>query len=414
VDQLFWLVGSWDLYLAGRRIANSRAEFITFARKEIDVLRGDIPMTKHEPVQDVAQAKLPEGNKVQSAVLPVREVIEIVQEWVDLHARHLPDFAGAYLWAGITALPPDAPFPLYRDVDVVVALPEGAQDDTVEVFYRGVMLEVISIDLKAHQDAEAILSNPSHGPNMATTQILADPTGILMPLQQKVAAEYGRRRWIEARCEKEKASADKHLATMRAASTPQERLDAVWAFLSALSGLLAVAQLKRPTTRRTLALLGEMLEAEGRSDLHEAALTLFGSAHMSRVDVQAMLDQSVVAFDRSVEVYKTPTPYGFTIRPHLRPYLSEATQEMIDEGKHREAMFWITALAGESYLVLHNDAPDSEKLEFAAQQRAMHSALGYVDRPGEPEAWAERVASAEHLAQEIYRIADKLVALNPD
>src|SRR5947208_5283032 len=180
----------------------------------------------HEPMEETIRAN-PAG-KVSSAVLPVREVVEIVQEWVDLHARHLPDFAGAYLWAGITALPPDAPFPLYRDVDVVVVLPEGAQDDTVEVFYRGVMLEVISIDLKAHQDAEAILSNPSHGPNMATTRILADPTGILTPLQQQVAAEYGRRRWIEARCEKEKDSAEKHLAAMRSASTPQERLDTVW------------------------------------------------------------------------------------------------------------------------------------------------------------------------------------------
>src|SRR6059058_562018 len=132
------------------------------------------------PTQETTQAEL-DGTK-STAVLPVREVIEIVQEWVDLHARHLPDFAGAYLWAGITALPADAPFPLYRDVDVVVVLPKGAQDDTVEVFYRGVMLEVISIDLEAHQDAEAILANPSHGPNMATTQVLADPTGILTPL----------------------------------------------------------------------------------------------------------------------------------------------------------------------------------------------------------------------------------------
>lgn len=113
---------------------------------------------------------------------------------------------------------------------------------------------------------------------------------------------------------------------MRAASTPQEHLDSVWAFLSALSGLLAIAQLKRPTTRRTLALLREMLEAQRRPDLHEAALALFGSGQMSREDVQTFLDRSVVAFDRSVEVYKTPTPYGFTIRPHLRPYLAEASQ----------------------------------------------------------------------------------------
>ena len=348
----------------------------------------------------------------RSAVLPVREVVEIVQEWVDLYARHLPDFAGAYLWAGITALPPDAPFPLYRDVDVVVVLPEGAQDDTVEVFYRGVMLEVISIDLKAHRDAEAILANPSHGPNMATTQILADPTGLLTPLHRQVAAEYGRRRWVEARCEQEKASAAKHLAAMRAASTPRARLDAVWAFLGALSGLLAVAQLKRPTTRRTLALLGELLDAQGRFDLREAVLTLFGSARMSAADVQSMLDRSVVAFDRSVEVYKTPTPFGFTIRPHLRPYLAEATQEMIDEGNHREAMYWIAALAGESYLVLQNDAPGAEKREAAAQLQAMYAALGYADTP--VEAWEERVASAERVAQEIYRLAGALAALNPE
>lgn len=364
----------------------------------------------HEPTQEREYANSAATDS--SAVLPVRAVVAIVQEWVDLHACHLPDFAGAYLWAGITALPPDAPFPLYRDVDVVVVLPDGAQDDTVEVFYRGVMLEVISLDLKAHQDAEAILSNPSHGPNMATTQILADPTGILTPLHQKVAAEYSRRRWIEARCGKEEASAAKHLAAMQAASTPQERLDSVWAFLSALSGLLAVAQLKRPTTRRTLALLGELLDEQGRSDLHEAVLTLFGSAHMSRADVQALLDRSLIAFDRSVEVYKTPTPYGFTIRPHLRPYLSEATQEMIDEGNHREAMFWISALAGESYRVLQNDAPEAEKPRFAAELHAMLTDLGYADTLAE--AWAERIASAERLVQEIYRSADELVALNPE
>lgn len=282
----------------------------------------------------------------------------------------------------------------------------------MEVFYKGVMLEVISIDPKDHQDAETILANPSHGPNMAATQILADPTGVLMRLHRNVASEFGRRRWVEARCQREKDAANKQLAAMPAASTPQARLDSVWAFLSALSGLLAVAQLKRPTTRRTLALLREMLDAQGRPDLHEAALTLFGSAHMSPEDVQGMLDRSVTAFDRSVEVYRTPTPYGFTIRPHLRPYLSEASQEMIDEGNHREAVFWIAALAGESYLVLQNDAPNSEKPEFAAQLQAMHLALGYSNTSDEE--WAQRIVAAMRLAQEIYSIANEIAALNPE
>jgi len=348
----------------------------------------------------------------QSAILPVREVVAIVREWVDLHARQLPDFAGAYLWGGITALPADAPFPLYRDVDVVVVLTEGAPDGEAEFFYRGLMLEVGSTNLADLRDAEAVLADPSAGPNLATTQILADPTGILEPLHQAVAAGYGQRRWVQARCDAEKASVARQLAAMHDVSNPvgQEPLWPLWGLLNALSGLLAVAQLKRPTTRRTLSLLGDMLDAQGRSDLHEAALTLWGSAHMSRAGVQAMLNESVAAFDRSVEVYQTLTPFGFTIRAHLRPYLAEATQEMIDEGNHREAVFWIVTLVTEAYLVLQNDAPDAEKLMFAAQLHGLLAALGHTSA----DAWAERVAAAERLAAEIYRLADTLAVLHPE
>ncbi len=349
---------------------------------------------------------------LRSASPPVYEVVAIVREWVELHAHHLPDFAGAYLWGGITALPADAPFHLYRDVDVIVVLTEGAPDGEAEFFYRGLMLEVGSKNLADHQDAEAVLADPSAGPNLATTQILADPTGILAPLQQAVAADYRRRRWIQARCAAEKASVARQLAAMREVANPvgQAPLWPLWGLLNALSGLLAVAQLKRPTTRRTLSLLGELLNEQGRPDLHEAVLTLWGSAHMSRADVQAMLDQSVVAFDRSVELYQTPTPFGFTIRAHLRPYLADATQELIDEGKHREAVFWIVTLVTEAYLVLQNDAPDAEKPVFAAQLQALLAALGYTSA----ELWAERVATAERLAAEIYRIADTLAALHPE
>ena len=361
------------------------------------------------PTQAPLQAELA-GRR---AVLPVQEVIEIVREWVDLHARHLPDFAGAYLWGGITALPADAPFPLYRDVDIVVVVTQDSQDETREVFYRGIMLEVILKNLAAHQDAEALLANPSDGPNLATTQILADPTGILVPLQQTVAAEYRRRRWIEARCAAEKATVEQQLIALRQVANPinsQEAIWPLWGLLNALSGLLAVAQLKRPTTRRTLSLLGELLDEQGRSDLHEAALRLWGCAHMSRAEVQVMLNQSLVVFDRSVAVYHTSTPFGFTIRDHLRPYLAEATQEMIDEGKHREATFWIITLVTESYLVLQNDAPEAEKPVFAAQLQALLAAFGYTS----VEAWTERVQSAERLVPEIYRIADTLVALHPE
>jgi hypothetical protein len=344
-----------------------------------------------------------------STALPVGAVVDRVREWVHGHARQLPDFAGAYLWGGITALPAEAPFHLYRDVDVVVVLTEGAPEDEQEVFYRGLSLEVISKNLDAHRDAEAVLANPSDGPNLATTQILADLTGTLTSLQRAVAAGYGRRRWVQARCAAERASVEEWLANMRQAATPGERMDAARVVVGNLGALLAVAQLKRPTTRRALALLGELLEAQGRTDLHEAALAIFGSAAMSPADVHSLLVRSLRAFDRAVEVYRTPIPFSFALRAHLRPYHHEGALEMIDEGHHREAMFWISCL-DTAFLVLQNDAPDAEKHAFAAQLQAMYAALGYASDA----VWAERVKAAERLAPEIYRIADALAMLHPE
>jgi hypothetical protein len=345
----------------------------------------------------------------KSATLPVAEVITIVREWVELHASKLPDFAGAYLWGGLTALPADAPFHLYRDVDVVVVFTQDAPDEEQEVSYRGLILEVISKNLESHHSAETILADPSAGPNMATTQILADPTGILLPLHHAVVADYRRRRWIQARCDAEKADAQEWLTAMHKAVTPDERMIAARVFLGALSGLLAVAQLKRPTTRRTLALLRELLEAQGRTDLNESALAVMGSAHLSRADVQLLFEHTILAVDRAVEVYKTVIPYGFALRSHIRPYYVEGTLEMLNEGNHREAMFWISCL-DTAYFALQNDAPDAEKSVFAEHYQAMHTMLGNTSAEG----WAKRVDTATHLAAEIDTLANTLVALYPE
>ena len=137
-----------------------------------------------------------------------------------------------------------------------------------------------------------------------------------------------------------------------------------------------------------------------RPDLHEDALALWGCGQMQRADVQALLDQSVSVFDRAVEVRQTPTPFGFTIRAHLRPYLIEATQEMIDEGRHREAVFWIVTLVSEAYLVLQNDAPAAEQPVFAAQLQALLTTLGYTSAA----AWDARVGAAERLAQQVFAL----------
>lgn len=353
----------------------------------------------------MSSPKPDQATLVDSGTLAVSAVVDRVREWIALDASRRPHFAGAYLWGGITALAADAPFALYRDLDVVIVKTQGGDDGEEEAWFRGLMLEVISQPLDAHRDAEAVLANPSIGPNIAATTILADPTGILVPLQAKVRAEFAEPRWIRARCDREKADALAHLGAMRAASTPYDRVNSVWLLLNALSGLLAVAQLERPTTRRTLSLLGELLLEQGRADLFEAALELWGSAGMDRAEVETHLARTAAAFDRAVEVYSTPFAFGFTLRAHLRPYYVDASQALIEAGQHREAMFWIMTTAGESYIALENDAPAAEKPVYAAELRALHAALGYPT----PEAYARKVELAERLLDQVFAVTDQIV-----
>lgn len=358
----------------------------------------------------VATLAAPPTIRPTSRTLPVAEVIAIVQEWVDREASRRPDFAGAYLFGSITTLPLDTPFALYRDVDVIVVSASGTKDmaDNLEMFYRGLMIEVGFRSLEEHASPDSILASPDIGPNFATTTILADPRGVLAPLQQAVAAEFAQQRWARARCESEKVWTLENLATMRAVPAA-DRLVPTWFFLNELCSVLALARLARPTHRRTLTLLRELLEEQGRLDLHERALAVWGSAGMSRESAHATLDETEIVFDRAVEVVRTPTLGSFKLHAHLRPYLIDAGQAMIDDGFPREAMFWIGGVHQICTTVLRNDAPEDEKPLFEAQAHHLNDALGFSSDA----TWDDRVAGAEQLAQEIFRMADELVALLP-
>lgn len=48
----------------------------------------------------------------------VGRVMTSASEWVERHGKQIPGFRGAHLIGSILALPHEAPFPSYRDVDL--------------------------------------------------------------------------------------------------------------------------------------------------------------------------------------------------------------------------------------------------------------------------------------------------------
>ncbi len=340
----------------------------------------------------------------------VKEIEDVVRRWVEKDGCHLPGFAGAYMLGGIIQLPKNSRFPDYRDVDLIIVSTGGRrpQEENLELNLDGLILEVGFWGMEEHRSAEALLADPMIGPNFAATEILADPQEVLRPLQSAISQSFAERKWVQARCESEKKKTLGFLDQMNRASSSIEVLTHLWDTLNYLSGTLALAALKTPTHRRSLTLMKQILLEQNEPELHEDALRVWGAAAMDRQQVESLLQDAARCFDRAVEVQQTPTPLSFKLKPHLRPYFVEASREMIIEGNHREATFWILGCMAIGCITLLIDSPIEEQQSW---QSIWQDALSEFDLD-EPSSWSARCQAAEELSGWIFQVSDRIVVEN--
>jgi hypothetical protein len=235
------------------------------------------------------------------------QVIELAREWVNSNASQMPGFCGAHLMGGINYAPKEAPFAPFKDVDMNIVFQGSPEFEVHDLSYKGLILEYGSISEDAYRSADAVLANPELASNLAVNSILADPTGRLAALQVLVAQEYPRRQWVRARCEVEKQVILSSLEALRQTASPSEALLHAGNLVSNLAGLIAVASLVPPTHRRGLVIMKGLLEAWGRPDLQEAALSVLGYAHLTRAQVEAYQQVCARAFDLAVQVTAPPS-----------------------------------------------------------------------------------------------------------
>jgi len=342
----------------------------------------------------------------------VGQVTELAKEWVELEGRKTPGFHGAYLLGSILGMPENASFATYRDVDLEVVVPDGSGHDSgrknEELPYKGLILEVGFQEL--YRSPEVVLADPGMAPCFAVNSILSDPTGMLRALHEAVAKEYTRREWVSARCVHEKMRFWERFEPSYQTDSPAEIFYRVARAMCYVAGIVAVAHLRQPTHRRCLILMRELLEPRGKSGLCEKTLRILGYSKMSRAQVESCLQEAARAFDRAVEVHHSPSRLGFKLHPHVRPYLVQAAQEMIDEGYHREAMWWISGFHYGSNAAIQNDAPESEKSQYQMGFGRLLDDLGWTSSDKR----ATRLEQARALADEVFQVADEIVAQNPE
>ena len=337
--------------------------------------------------------------------MKVREAKIIAKQWVAEHAAHLPGFHGAYLAGGINRIPDDEPFPLYIDVDVHVILENRQESDLRQdlILYHNAIIESLYIDRRGYESPEAVLSNPLDAHNFLSPSVISDPTGSLTEIQKTVAHEYTCRKWVEARCRRLKGQI---MNTLDDEEKSSSFLPMVLLLLN-IPYPIANAHLKAPTNRRALCQIREILHAADRQELYESILAVSWWTHVSREETEFRLQKCLEAFDRAVQVFKTPFGFDYQIRPYVRPYILDGTQEMIQKGCYREATGWIFGSHFVANICIQNDAPEDEKKQF---QEAYDRIYGrWNSGPAKDD-----ILLIRRVVEDLFEYVDEVVASNPE
>ena len=254
-------------------------------------------------------------------------------------------YVGTYLAGSALELGSRDAISLYSDIDVLVVLEDSkAFTRPGKSLVGDVTVEVSLIDAAAVMDADAAAGTYWLAPTVSGGVILDAKDSRMSTASRQVRRQYFRRSFVTRRCRDVVRRAESHLSRSSAAGSHHKRLEA-WLFGSAVQcHLPLVASGRNPTGRLRYLRAQEQLARYGMSDIYADLLTTLGCADWTSDSTTEHFGRMKTVFD-DVCAYpdKYPTRLSTEIAPWMRRQTVEGTKYLIDDGRHREAVFWIGA-----------------------------------------------------------------------
>ncbi len=296
---------------------------------------------------------------IDLVAMHVKQAKFIARQWVHQNAASIPGYFGAFFHGSINWLADADSLPPTSDVDVMIVLTASEPPDKPgKIRYQDVLLEISYLSREQLRSPEQVLKNFPLAPSFSVPGVIADPTGELTQLQAAVSRDYAQYYWVSQRCA---AVRQKALNYLDGVHSDQPFHDQVirWLFgTSLLAPLLLVAGLQNPTVRKRYVLVRELLAAYGYLDIHETLLELLGCQRLSRVQVEQHLAALATVFDATQTVIRSPFPFASDMSAGSRTLAIDGSQALIDQGMHREAVFWIAVTYARCMIVLAQYAPN--------------------------------------------------------
>ena len=343
-------------------------------------------------------------------ILIVKQARDAARLWVWEEASGTPGFSGAFFHGSTNWLPDHAELSTSSDVDVMVVLDDPNPPPRPGKFiFHDALLEVSYLPGDQLRSPALVLGQYHLAGSFRTPSIIADPSGELTNLQSAVARDFAKHRWVSRRCEHAR---DKILGGYSLIeSDPFHDQVVAWLFPAGITThVLLVAGLRNPTVRTRYLAARELLADYGRLEFHESLLGLLGCARMSQARVEHHLSALADAFDAAKGVIETPFFFATDISDLARPIAIDGSKELIANGYHREAIFWMVATYSRCQKVFHHDAPREMQKQYSHGYRALLADLGIRSISD----LQRRYAEVRAFLPQVWDVAEAIMAANPE
>jgi hypothetical protein len=338
----------------------------------------------------------------------IRRAKELASKWVSEVGAGTRGFVGAYFTGSATWLPADAELPPTSDVDVWLVLDDVSAVAKIGKFpYEGILLDVAFAPKELLQSPEAVLADYHIAGAFRVPNIIADSSGRISLLQQAVAKGFAERVWVEKRVDHAQRHSLNYVRSVRAGDALQDQAMG-WLFANGVTThVLLVAGLRNPTVRRRYVLVREILLECGQANFHERLLEMLGCAHLTAAQVEGHLDALASTYDATASAITSAAPFAADLKASARPISIDGSRDLIDQGLHREAMFWIAVTSTRCMKALTADAPDL----IASHEPRFRAMLAEFGVHGEADLLS-RTKELEEFLPEVRHVADEIMDLS--
>ena len=274
----------------------------------------------------------------------VHEAREIGRRWIQDNRAAVPGYCGAIFSGSSLYFSRNRDWPTGSDLDInMYQINPGKPLAARKIPVDGVVLEISCRDFREVSDPRTVLAAAYVAPQFYRMKPVDDPYGLLAPVHRMIREHYTDPRWVRERLRAVRRKAAWNYRTVIDA-TDASVFGKIHRFIGGVHNtavLLAVANFGNPTLRRCLAVSDIALHKCGAPALQEELLGILGSRELPEDTVRRHLEQMSPLFDRALACHKTPFWCDRELFPENKAKLWTGVMDMIDEGHHREAVFFL-------------------------------------------------------------------------